>query len=80
MQQVHIPELVATGCFTHLQLVRLLDTDEKEGPTYAVQFFANSKSDYNRYIEMHSAIIRQKSFDMWGNQFVAFRSLMQVVQ
>lgn len=80
MQQVHIPEVVATGCFTRSQFVRILDTDEKEGPTYAAQYFAESKSDYNRYIEMHSAIMRQKVFDMWGNKFVAFRSLMQIVK
>ena len=80
MQQVHIPEVVATGCFTRSQLVRLLDIDEKEGPTYAAQYFAESKSDYNRYIEIHSVIMRQKVYDMWGDKFVAFRSLMQIVQ
>ena len=80
MQQVHMPEVVATGCFTHSQFVRLLDTDEKEGPTYAAQYFAASKSDYNRYIEVHSAIMRQKAFDMWGEKFITFRSLMQIVQ
>lgn len=80
MQQVHIPEVVSTGCFTHSQLVRLLDVDEKEGPTYAAQYFAESKADYNRYIELHSVSMKQKSFDKWGEQFIVFRSLMQIVQ
>jgi hypothetical protein len=58
----------------------LLEIDEKEGPTYATQYFADTKSDYNRYIENYSATIRQKHFDAWGNRFIAFRSLMQIVQ
>jgi len=80
MQQEHMPEVIAMGCFSHSQLVRLLDVDEKEGPTYAAQYFANSKPDYNRYIELYSTTMRQKAFDKWGEQFVAFRSLMQIVQ
>jgi hypothetical protein len=80
MLNEHMPEIVNTGCFTHSQLVRLMEVDEKEGPTYAAQYFAESKPDYNRYIEIHSASMRQKYFDRWGDRFVAFRSLMQIVQ
>jgi hypothetical protein len=79
MQQEHMPEVMATGCFTSSQLIRLLETDDKEGPTYAAQYFAESKPDYNRYIELHSARLRQKTFDMWGEQLIAFRSLMQII-
>jgi hypothetical protein len=70
MLNEHMPEMIETGCFT----------DEKDGPSYAAQYFANSKSDYNRYIENHSTTVRQKYFDTWGDRFVAFRSLMQIVQ
>lgn len=79
IQQVHFPEMVNTGCFTHTQLVRLLDTDEKEGPTYAAQYFAESRADYTRYIEIHAAIMRQKTFDQFGDKIISFRSLMQIV-
>lgn len=80
MQQIHIPEVIATGCFTHAVTLRLLDVDDKEGPTYAVQYHAESKANYNRYIDKFAAEMRQKVFDKWGNQFIAFRSLMQVVE
>jgi Domain of unknown function (DUF4286) len=79
MQDEHIPKVMATGCFTKHQFVRLLDTDETEGVTYAVQYYASSKADYNRYIEVYASNLRQESLDKWGNQFVGFRSLMQVV-
>ena len=80
MKNTHMPEVVATGCFSGWQLLRLLDTDEREGPTYAAQYFAESKSDYNRYIELYSTALRQKVADCWGEQLVAFRSLMEIVQ
>lgn len=80
MQQEHILDVIDTGCFTSAKLLRLLEIDDEEGPTYAAQYFAESKADYNRYIELHSEKMRQKSFDKWGNQFIAFRSVMQTVQ
>lgn len=76
----HIPEVMSTGCFSSHKVVRLLEVDETEGPTYAIQYNADSKADYNRYIQLHAPGMRQKSFDKWGNSFIAFRSVMQVVQ
>ncbi|HEX2608090.1 MAG TPA: DUF4286 family protein [Flavisolibacter sp.] len=80
MQEVHIPAILDTGCFTGYKLVRLLEVDDSEGPTYATQYFAESKADYNRYIELYAAALRKDSYDRWGQQFIAFRSLMEVVK
>lgn len=79
LKEEHIPDIIRTGCFTHALILRLLEVDDTEGQTYAVQYFAESKGLYNNYIENHAASLRQKSFDKWGNQFIAFRSVMQVV-
>ena len=80
MQHEHMQDVVATGCFSKSQLTRLLETDEKEGPTYAAQYFAENKSDYDCYVEIHSTLMRQKAYEKWGEQFIAFRSLMEIVQ
>lgn len=76
----HIPEIMATACFSKYQVVRLLETDDSEGPTYATQYFAESMADYNRYLEIHATGLRKRSADKWGQQVYAFRSVMQVVQ
>ncbi|RYY00682.1 MAG: DUF4286 family protein [Gammaproteobacteria bacterium] len=76
----HLPAIMSTGCFASNKVVRLLEVDDSEGPTYAIQYHADSKAGYNRYIEMHAAAMRQKSFDKWGNRFISFRSVMEVVQ
>jgi hypothetical protein len=79
LKEEHIPDIIQTGCFTHATILRLLEVDDTEGPTYAVQYFAESKGLYNNYIENHAAVMREKGFTKWGNQFIAFRSVMQVV-
>ncbi len=79
IKQEHIPEMIHTGCFTKATILRLLEVDETEGPTYAIQYFAESKSFYNVYIENHSDDMRKKGTDKWGARFIAFRSVMQIV-
>ncbi len=79
IKQEHIPEMINTGCFTKATILRLLEVDETEGPTYAIQYFAESKSLYNVYIQKHSDNLRKKGTDKWGARFIAFRSVMQIV-
>lgn len=80
MLNEHLPEMVNTGCFTNSKLMRLLETDENDGPTYAAQYFAEKKADYDRYIKDHSPAVRKKYSEKWGDRVVAFRTLMQVVE
>jgi hypothetical protein len=79
MTATHLPAVMATGCFEKYQLVRLLDTDEDEGPTYAAQYYAPTLDDYHRYVADHAPALQQAGFHAWGHDAIAFRSLMQVV-
>lgn len=79
LKEEHVPDVVGTGCFTHAVITKLLEIDDSEGPTYAIQYHAESKALYNRYLDKHAGEMRQRSFDKWGNQFIAFRSVMQIV-
>jgi len=79
LQQEHVPDILNTGCFTQAAIHRLLETDDSEGPTYSIQYKAESKALYNQYIGQFAGEMRQRSFDKWGNRFITFRSLMQVV-
>ena len=80
MLEVHIPEVVATGCFSSGQLLKLLEIEEEDGPTYTAQYFADTKQQQEDYVTKHAAALRQKVFDKWGNRVIAFRSIMQLVQ
>lgn len=79
MKEEHIPELIATGCFISATILRLVEVDESDGPTYAVQYTALSKALYNRYIEKYSVEMRNKAIQKWGERVISFRSVLQVV-
>ncbi|WP_315818568.1 DUF4286 family protein [Paraflavitalea speifideaquila] len=79
MQQERIPAIIETGCFRKFQLVRVLETDETEGPTYAVQYFSESKDDYLRYRENHEPALQAAGHSKWGAYCISFSSLMEVL-
>jgi Domain of unknown function (DUF4286) len=79
LKEEHINEVMETNCFTSHKILRLLEIDEAEGPTYAIQYFAESKALYNLYIEKFASEMRNRSFAKWGDKFIAFRSVMQIV-
>ncbi len=79
MLDVHMLEVTGTGCFERHQLVKLLEVDESEGPTYAAQYFASAKEKYSEYISVYAASLRQQVITKRGDKFIAFRTLMEVV-
>ena len=79
LKVVHVKEVMESECFTEYKIVKLLEIDEIDGPTFAVQFFADSKALYNRYIEKFAGEMRKHSFEKWGDKFISIRSVMQIV-
>ena len=78
-KEEHIPEIMATGKFDSYKFFRLLEQDETDGPTYIVQYFTSTIERYQQYIDGHAPLLRQKTNDKWGNSFVGFRTLMELV-
>lgn len=79
LKEEHIPDIISTGCFSHAVILHLLEADDEEGITYAVQYHCESKAFYNRYLDKHAGEMRKKVIDKWGDNVIAFRSVMQVV-
>ena len=80
MKDIYIPGILATGCFNKYQFVRLLDVDDVEGPTYAVQYFSPAKSRYDYYTRKFAATFRNDSIERWGEKFISFGSIMEIVK
>jgi hypothetical protein len=80
LQKEHIPAMIATGCFTHANVLHLYEQDDEEGITYAIQYHALSRERYEEYIEKHASTLRHAAFEKWGDRFIAFRSVMKVIQ
>jgi len=79
LKEEHIPDIINTGCFSHATILRLLETEDADGITYAIQYHAESKAFYNRYIEKFADAMRKKGFEKWSDKFIAFRTVMEVV-
>jgi len=79
MRSEHIPRIVATGCFTHAAILRLTEVDDTEGITYAVQYHSESRELYNQYVTEFAVDHRQLATDKWGEGFIAFNTVLQVV-
>ena len=79
MKEEHIPEVLATQQFYDFKLLRLLEVDETEGPTYAAQYHAHTLENYKRYVDEFASALRQKGLEKWGDRFIAFRSVMEIV-
>lgn len=75
----HAPQILATDCFTNFATHKLLEQDDEVSTTYVVQYFSKNREDYQRYINQFAESFRIESFNKWGNKFIAFRTVMEVV-
>lgn len=80
MKQEHVPAMLSSGLFTHHSIMRLMEVDQTEGITYACQFYAESYSNYKKYITDFAPALIQQAKDQWGDQVMSFRTLMETVQ
>jgi hypothetical protein len=76
----HIPDVMNTGCFVDHQIVKLLDADESETLTYAIQYRAANREILDKYLNEHAPALRKEGTKKWGERFVAFRTIMEVIR
>ncbi len=79
MKTEHLPAVMAAGNFENHQLVKLLEADDGDGPTYAVQFYVTDKKSLDLYLDEYSNKFRQEAIDRWGEKFISFKSIMEVI-
>lgn len=79
MQSRHIPDVMSTGLFIKNKMCRLIDPPQ-EGITYSVQYFCKGMEEYIRYQEEFAEKLQMEHSERYKNKFVAFRTLMEVVE
>jgi hypothetical protein len=75
----YLPAILATGLFSHYQLTRLLEVNEDEGPTYAVQLYTGSLELFYNFREEYAEDFENIQRETWGNNVYSFPSLMEVI-
>ena len=79
MQTIHIPEVLGTGCFESYKLIRILGDDDEHGSGYAVQYVATDMASFKKYQNNHAKLLQKSLSDRYANKYVAFRTLMELV-
>ena len=80
MRNVHVPEVIATGCFTDNKMMRLLDPPpDEEGVTYAFQYFCKNMDNLRSYWENFAPELQADHKQRYEGKFVAFRTVMELV-
>lgn len=78
MKEVHMPDVMKTGLFVEDRLCRLL-VQEESGTTYAAQYTTRNMTDFEEYQNNHAPRLQQEVLNKYGDKFVAFRTLMEVM-
>ncbi len=78
MQDVHIPEVMATGKFVSNRLLKVIDSPN-EGVTYCSQYVVESEADYQDYQANFAPALQADLQTKFENRYVAFRTLMEFV-
>ena len=78
MQEIHIPEVMATGMFVSNRLLKVVDSPN-EGVTYCAQYVAETLANYNHYQSIYAPALQEKLNIKFKNRFVAYRTLMEFV-
>jgi hypothetical protein len=79
MRLHHIPNVLSTGAFHKCRLSKL-DLKEEDGITYVLQYDALSQEILTKYMIHQAPALQKEHIDRYANQFVAFRTVLDVIE
>ena len=75
----HIPQVLATGCFTEARFTRVLVEEQMGGYTYSIQYAAASREALDTYYKEHAPKLRKDGPDLFGDKALAFRTELELI-
>jgi hypothetical protein len=80
MKKEHLPQVMATQMFLEYKILRLLSRQEDEtGKTYAIQYHCESIEKYDYYQQHFAPALQAETKKLFDGKFVAFRTILEVV-
>lgn len=79
MKDKHIPDMLATGKFSHAKMAKVLVEEDMGGITYSVQYTIKDRTTLERYYTEDAEGLRQEGLKLFPNKFVAFRTELEVI-
>lgn len=80
MKEKHIPDMLNTGKFSEAKMSRVMIEEDMGGITYSVQYTTPNRETLDRYYNEDAERLRQESLNLFKDQFVAFRTELEVIQ
>lgn len=79
MREIHVPEVMATGCFVMHKIMHLKEP-KQDGNTYSFQYYCESHEKLNEYKMNHAPALQADVINRYGNNFAAFRTVLDVIE
>jgi hypothetical protein len=80
MQEVHLPEVMATGKFTSYGMYKIQNHEPGDvSNNYSVQYHAESMKDYEDYVNLFAPALKQKTLERYGDKIIAFRTVLDKI-
>ena len=79
MKDKHIPDMLATGKFSHAKMTKVLVEEDLGGTTYSVQYTTKDRDTLDRNYKENAQILRQDALKRFADKFVAFRTELEIV-
>jgi len=80
MRETHIPDVMNTGLFINHKICKILHEEEDGGVTYAFQYFCKDMDAFNEYQAKHAKALQADHTNRYKDKYVAFRTLMEVIE
>lgn len=78
MREIHIPDVMKTGCFIDNRLVKVLYVED-EGHTYSIQYTFLEMEDIENYNKNFAPKLQAEHAAKFKDKYAAFRTLLQVI-
>lgn len=79
MQEVHIPDVMATGCFKEYKISKVIDDRNPDQTTFAIQYLCESHEVLDQYQKEHAPKLQADHTNRYKGKFGAFRTLLDVI-
>lgn len=77
MSQVHVPDVLRTGCFLQARMHRVLEAGNK--PTYVLHYLCRTVEEYQRYRDQYAAALQAQHSKRYESRFSATRQILEEV-
>ena len=79
MKDKHIPDMLATGKFSHAKMTKVLVEEELGGTSYSIQYTTKDRKTLNAYYQEDAEKLRTEALKRYADKFVAFRTELEVI-